>query len=354
MRPRVLLWSPLDDYLADLLGASSAISFGRIRSAAELAEVLADAVGIVMLGHLYTADVAALVRQKGRRLRWIQLTTAGYDGFTFHGVPAPVAVTNAGHSHAPMVAEHAVMLLVALTRRLHLFAEPQTRHVFDRGIALPLATLEDSTVVILGYGGIGRETARRAKAFGARVLAVARSARQDEFADAVVASHALHAVLAEADSLVITAALTEETKGMIGASALAAMKPGGVLVNIARGGIVDTDALVEALMSGQLAGAGLDVTDPEPPPPDHPLWSCPNLIVTPHISGLGSAEADRCVGDGESRAIRCGRGTAAPGDVMRILLAALLLFSAGAQAEGRVDLPTRPGVTQPVYVTAGR
>jgi phosphoglycerate dehydrogenase-like enzyme len=296
VQPRILLWSPLDDYLADLLAESAAIRFGRIRSAADLAEALPDADGIVMLGHLYTAEVAALVREKGRRLRWIQLTTAGYDGFTFHGVPGTVSVTNAGHSHAAMVAEHAVMLLAALTRRLHLFAEPQLRHVFDRGIALPLATLEDSTVAILGYGGIGRETARRVKAFGARVVAVARSARRDEFADAVVPSYLLHAVLAEADSLVVTAALTEETKGMIDSSALAAMRPGGVLVNIARGGIVDTAALVEALMSGHLAGAGLDVTDPEPPPPDHPLWSCPNLIVTPHVSGMGSPAVRRRIG----------------------------------------------------------
>jgi phosphoglycerate dehydrogenase-like enzyme len=296
MRPHILLWSPLDDYLADRLGAAPAIRFGRIRSTTELAEALPDADGVVMLGHFYTADVEALVRQKGRRLRWIQLTTAGYDGFSFHGVPASIAITNAGHSHAPMVAEHAVMLLAALTRRLHLFAEPQTRHVFDRGIALPLATLEDSTVAILGYGAIGRETARRLNAFGARVLAVARSARQDEFADAIVPAHELHAVLAQADSLIVTAALTAETKGMVDAHALAAMKPGGVLVNIARGGIVGTAALVEALMSGRLAGAGLDVTDPEPPPPEHPLWSCPNLIVTPHVSGLGSPAVRRRIG----------------------------------------------------------
>jgi phosphoglycerate dehydrogenase-like enzyme len=293
MHPRILLWSPLDDYLADLLRASPGIRFTCVRSAADLASALPDADGMVMLGHLY---IAALVRETGRRVRWIQLTTAGYDGFTFHGIPETIAVTNAGHSHAPMVAEHAVTLLTMLTRRLHLFAEPQSRHVFDRGIALPLATLEDSTVVILGYGGIGRETARRVKAFGARVIAVARSARQDEFADSVVPSDQLHAAMAAADSLVVTASLTEHTKGMVDAWALAAMKPGGVLVNIARGAIIDTQALVAALMSGHIAGAGLDVTDPEPPPPDHPLWSCPNLIVTPHVSGLGSASVRRRIG----------------------------------------------------------
>jgi phosphoglycerate dehydrogenase-like enzyme len=296
MHPRILLWSPLDDYLGDLLGASPEIRFARVGSAADLASTLPDADGMVMLGHLYTADIAALVRETGRRLRWIQLTTAGYDGFTFHGVPQTIAVTNAGHSHAPMVAEHAVTLLTALTRRLHLFGEPQSRHVFDRGIALPLATLEGSTVVILGYGGIGREIARRVKAFGARVIAVARSARQDEYADSVVPSDQFHTVLAAADSLVVAAALTEITKGMVDADVLAAMKPGGVLVNIARGAIVDTPALVAALMTGHLAGAGLDVTDPEPPPPDHPLWSCPNLIVTPHISGLGSPAVRRRIG----------------------------------------------------------
>jgi phosphoglycerate dehydrogenase-like enzyme len=296
MKPHILLWSPRAEYLADLLSPSPAIRFTYVQSEAQLAETLPDADGIVMLGHLYTAGFAAQVRENGRRLRWIQLTTAGYDGIIFHGVPETISVTNAGHSHGPLVAEHAIMLLAALTRRLHLFAEPQSRHVFGRDTALPLATLEDSTVAILGYGGIGRETARRAKAFGARVIAIARSARDDTFADAIVPSSELHAVLAQADSLVVTAALTEETQGMIDAGALKAMKPGGLLVNIARGPIVDTAALVEALNNGHLAGAGLDVTDPEPPPPDHPLWSCPNLIVTPHIAALGSPAVRRRIG----------------------------------------------------------
>lgn len=293
MKPCILLWSPLDDYLAELLTARADIEFRRIRSATDLAAQLPAADGIVMLGHLYTAEAAAIVRDKATRLRWIQLTTAGYDGFTFHGVPGGVSVTNAGHSHSPMVAEHAIAMLAALTRRFHLYAQPQSRHVFDRNIAQPLATLEDSTVAILGYGGIGRETARRAKAFGARVVAIARTARTDEFADEIVASADLHRVLATADSLIVTAALTAETSGMIDAAAFAAMKPGGLLVNIARGGIVDTAALVDALNTGHLAGAGLDVTDPEPPPPDHPLWNCPNLLVTPHVSGMGSPAVKR-------------------------------------------------------------
>jgi phosphoglycerate dehydrogenase-like enzyme len=293
MKARIVLWSPLDDYLAELLAMRPGVDFLRVKSAAELSGALPDADAIVMLGHLYTAEVARLMRERARRLRWMQLTTAGYDGISFHGVPEGVVVTNAGHSHAPMVAEHAVTLLTALTRRLPSFAAPQARRAFDRNIPLPLATLEDSTVVILGYGGIGREIARRVNAFGATVIAVARTARDDMFADAVVPSTELHRVLARADALVVAAALTPRTKGMIDTAAFAAMKPGGVLVNIARGGIVDTMAMMEALNSGRLAGAGLDVTDPEPPPPDHPLWSCPNLIITPHVSGMGSQAVRR-------------------------------------------------------------
>jgi len=285
---RILLWSPLDDYLADLLSGLAGVDFARVRSADELTQLLPTADAMVMLGHLYTAPIAALVRDRAPKLRWLQLTTAGYDGITFHGVPGHVAVTNAGHSHAPMVAEHAVTLLAALTRRLPLFAEPQSRHVFDRGIALPLATLEDSHVAVLGYGGIGREIARRLKAFGARVTAIARSARADDIADRVVASSDLHAVLADADSLVIAAALTESSKGMVDAAALAAMRPGGIVVNIARGGIMDTLALAEALNRGHVAAAGLDVTDPEPPPVDHPIWTARHVVITPHVSGLGS------------------------------------------------------------------
>lgn len=293
MKPTILLWSPLDEYLAELLCAQETIHYRRIGSTAEFAEHVESADGMVTSGHLYTAETAAIVREKGERLRWIQLTTAGYDGITFHGVPGHVAVTNAGHSHGPMVAEHAIAMLATLTRRFHLYAEPQSRHVFDRNVALPLATLEDSHVAILGYGGIGQETARRAKAFGARVTAIARSAREGEFGDTVVASRDLRKVLTDADSLIVAAALTEETRGMVDAAALQAMKPGGILVNIARGAIVDTMALVDALNSGHLAGAGLDVTDPEPPPPDHPLWNCPNLLITPHVSGMGSPAVRR-------------------------------------------------------------
>lgn len=293
MSKRILLWSPLDHYVANLLGSLEHVNFLRVNSQAELKEVLPSADAMVLLGTLYDAEVAKLVRERASRLRWIQLTTAGYDGVSFHGVPPSVVVTNAGHIHGPLIAEHAVTLLTALVRRLPCFAEPQSRHTWDRGISLPLTTLEDATVAVLGYGGIGREIARRLKSFGSTVVAIARGERTDDFADRIVSSRSFHSVLGDADALVVACSLTEETMGMVNAAAMAAFKPGGVLVNIARGGVVDTMAVVEALRSGHLYGAGLDVTAPEPLPSDHPLWSCPNLIITPHVAAFGSAAVRR-------------------------------------------------------------
>lgn len=294
---RIVLFSPADPYLADLLAELDGVDPRVVGSVDELAAELPAAEGMVMLGHLYTAPVAALVRERAARLRWIQLTTAGYDGVTFHGVPDTIAVTNAGHSHAPMVAEHALTLLTALTRRLHSFAARQAVHAFDRAVPLPPTTLEDATVAVLGFGGIGREIALRLRAFRSRVIAVARTPRHDDLADRVVGAEGLLGALAESDALVVACALTPQTRGMIDAAALMALRPGGLLVNIARGGIVDTDALMAALRGGHLAGAGLDVTDPEPPPADHPLWTCPNVIITPHISGVGSAAVRRRIAD---------------------------------------------------------
>jgi len=294
---RILLWSPLDDYLVDVLESVAGVDFLRIGSLEGLKEHLPGADALVLLGTLCGEPVARAIRAHSDRLRWIQLTTAGYDGISFHGVPTSVVVTNAGYIHAPLIAEHALALLTALIRRLPCYAQPQARGAWDRNIPLPLATLEDANVVILGYGGIGREIARRLKAFGARVTAVARSERSDEFADRIVASSSFYEVLKGADVLIVASALTPETTGMVDARALAALRRGSILVNIARGGIVGSTAIVEALSSGQLYGAGLDVTDPEPLPSGHPLWICPNIIVTPHVAAFGSAAVRRRFSD---------------------------------------------------------
>jgi phosphoglycerate dehydrogenase-like enzyme len=151
-----------------------------------------------------------------------------------------------------------------------------------------------STIVVVGLGPIGREIARILRAFGARVIGVTRRGLPDPSADEVVAAGALRDVLPRADAIVIAAPLDESTRNLIDARALAACRKTAVLVNVARGGIVEPRALETALRSFAIAGAGLDVTDPEPLPPNDPLWDAPNLIVSPHCAGAsGAASGER-------------------------------------------------------------
>jgi len=154
--------------------------------------------------------------------------------------------------------------------------------------------LDGRTLLVVGLGGIGTEIARRGHGFGMRVLGIRRSDDPGpDFVERVGKPDELAAFLAEADVVALAVPLTAETEGMIDATALAAMRPGGYLLNIARGQVVDQDALLAALRSGQLAGAGLDVTDPEPLPPDHQLWRQPNVVITPHIASRAELTTER-------------------------------------------------------------
>jgi phosphoglycerate dehydrogenase-like enzyme len=146
--------------------------------------------------------------------------------------------------------------------------------------------LNGKTLGLVGLGAIGREVAKRTKALDMSVEAVKRDpTRGAQFADRVYSPRELHTLLERVDYLVLALPGNAETRHMIGAAELARMKPSAALVNVARGALVDTDALVRALEAGRLAGAGLDVTDPEPLPPEHTLWRLPNVIITPHLAG---------------------------------------------------------------------
>ena len=148
-------------------------------------------------------------------------------------------------------------------------------------------------VAILGFGPIGQAVRDRLVGFEARVTAIARSSRTDEKGTRIVPYDQLHAVLGQADALVVAVPSKPETRRMIDAAAFAAMRSGSFIVNVSRGAIVDTDALVAALESGRLGGAALDVTDPEPLPPEHPLWAFPNVLITPHTAWTGGGQAVR-------------------------------------------------------------
>ena len=221
------------------------------------------------------AESAALVSD---RTRWVQLPHAGIERWTSAGLITTEPVwTSAAGAYGPQVAEHAFALMLAGARRLQVAARAST---WD---PQPGRLFMGSTVALVGFGGIGRCLLPLLAPFGCRVLAVTDSGPVDG-AERTVARADYREVLPEADYVVLLAALTPETRGLIGAAELDLMRDGAWLVNVGRGGLVDTSALVEALRDGRIGGAGLDVTDPEPLPDGHPLWTEPNALITPHVA----------------------------------------------------------------------
>ena len=267
-----------------------ALSLAETKTLAELERELAGAVGLIVFNGDYTAEVAALAARQ--RLRWIQFATAGVDNAEKFGVPEGCLLCNAGDVWAPTVAEHALALLLGLVRQIHLLERTRLGEDWSRVALVPaMGSLQGRTLALVGVGNIGREIAARARAFGPRIVGVMRQPRSVEGIDEAVSFERLFEALAAADAVVLSLALTAQTHHLIGREALAAMKASAFLVNVARGGIVDETALIEALGDGRIAGAGLDVFASEPLPPDSPLRGLPNVILSPHVAGFGDAGA---------------------------------------------------------------
>jgi D-2-hydroxyacid dehydrogenase (NADP+) len=272
--------------------------------AAGAASALAGADALVCPDHFYSAALAEAVQTAAERLRWVQLLTAGYDNIRKLGVRPGAVVCNAGAAYAPAVATHAVALLLALQRNIPACVDNKARRAWDRGFTAKLTTPATSVVAVVGFGPIGREIARLLRAFGARVVAVTRGGRADPAADEVVRVADLHALLPRVDALVLALPLDETSRRLVGAREFALCKPTMTLVNIARGAIVDQPALAQALREGRIAGAAVDVTDPEPLPPSDPLWEAPNLIVSPHCAGSCGPVAGERLADVVERNLR--------------------------------------------------
>jgi phosphoglycerate dehydrogenase-like enzyme len=232
------------------------------------------------------------------KLCWVQSTSAGVERYMAVAELRDnerVVLTNMRAVHGPTIADHAFAMLLALTRDLPYYLDPAQDGTWNRrGSGAKTIALQDKTLVVVGLGGIGSEVARRGKGFGMHVLATRRSdTPPPPYVDRQARPDALMELLPEADVVVLCVPLTTQTEGMIGADEFEAFKPDSYLVNIARGKVVDTDALVKALEEGRLAGACLDVTDPEPLPPGHPLWTMPNVVITPHMSGRSALTEER-------------------------------------------------------------
>ena len=219
------------------------------------------------------------------RLRWIQGVGAGVEQFAKAGVPREgVAVTNASGVGSASMAEFVIGRLLQVWKRFREAERHQEAHEYVRTYG---RTFAGSTVGVVGLGSIGRAVAERARALGARVLGLRRGASPGADrgpADELFGPERLHELLARSDAVVVAAPETPETRHLIDAAALSAMRPGCVLVNVARGSLVDEAALVTALTTGHVAAAALDVFEQEPLPPESPLWDLPNVYVSAHSS----------------------------------------------------------------------
>jgi phosphoglycerate dehydrogenase-like enzyme len=223
------------------------------------------------------------VLPQANKLQLIQVSSAGVERLLVPELIAhPTALANARGIHGATIAEHVFLLMLALSRDLPGMFRSAERREWIR----PTPTLlEGQTLGIVGYGSIGQAIARRAKAFGMRVLATRRRAQPDQWADQVWDDSHLPDLLAESDYVVLATPLTPETRHLISARELKMMKNTALLINIARGQVVDEPALIDCLQSGGIRGAGLDVFEQEPLPAASPLWSMENVIVTPHMAG---------------------------------------------------------------------
>jgi phosphoglycerate dehydrogenase-like enzyme len=250
------------------------------------AQEVLDAVEVFVPPYTATPeDLSLMARMPALRL--VQTLTAGVDNVLPH-LPQGVALCNAAGVHDASTAELAVGLTIASLRHLDEFARamPAGQWRYDRHEALA-----DKRVLVVGFGSIGRAIARRLDGFECEVVAVARTPREVDGVR-VHAAEDLPALLPGADVVILVVPLTPATRGMVDARFLARMKDGALLVNVSRGPVADTDALVAACASGRLRAA-LDVTDPEPLPPDHPLWRTPGVLISPHVGGNTSAFVPR-------------------------------------------------------------
>ena len=281
---RVILMRDIGLDLADFEGAKLVI----VSSLEEARTHVAEAGAII--GYCNDELLAA-----GPHISWVQIYSAGADRCVTSRklMNGDVVLTNMQKMSSPVIAEHVIAMMFAVLRNLPAYmrdsesGEWRRAERYTRG----MTTARGKTMLVLGLGGIGTEVARRGSALGMRVIATRNSSREGpEFVDYVGLSDEMLTLAGEADVIINALPLTEDTRGLLGEEffAAAAKEPPPYFINVGRGATVDTDALLAALQEGQLAGAGLDVTDPEPLPPEHGLWRAGNVIITPHVSGRGS------------------------------------------------------------------
>ena len=257
------------------------------RFAAEVGEqrrLLARSEGFVCPGRAFSGPIAEACA-RSPSLRWLQMCSAGVDHVLESDLPGHIRICRGGGLWNRPVAEHALAMMLALARRLPEAERDRSRRRWDfSAMVSRIDTLEGKRLLVLGCGEVGFALARLARAFDMRVTGIGRHPRVEEGVQ-VHGGADLDRLLPQADVLAIALPGGAGTHHMVGARQLALLPAAALLINVGRGSVVDSKALVQALQGGRLGGAGLDVSDPEPCPQDSPLWACPNVIITPHVAG---------------------------------------------------------------------
>lgn len=243
----------------------------------------------------YSLRVLPDLLSRAPKLRWVQICSHGIDHLRGSDVlEGDILLTTGRGNYASVIAEHALAMMLMLVRDFPRLMASQRQHKWDR---IHPGELQGATLGLVGLGSIGQEVARRARAFGMRVIGTKKHMDDNTLppglVDELIPPASLDRLLGQSDFVLVCVPYTGETRHLIGQAQLRAMKPTAYLLNVARGGVVDEEALITALREGWIAGAGLDVFRREPLPPESPLWDMPNVIVTPHMAGFSHRFMER-------------------------------------------------------------
>jgi phosphoglycerate dehydrogenase-like enzyme len=280
-------YSPLGEAeLAQLRAAAPGVNLVPYDKERLLAEI-ADADGVI-------GTITPEMLRAAKRLKWVQVGVAGVERLlTPEFVASPVVLTNCKILQGPEIADHGFALLLALTRELHRIIPRRTAEEWQMRAYSPIE-LQDKTALIVGMGGIGMQLAIRAHAFGMKVIGIdVRDLHYAPYIQQTAPPDRLEELLPQADAVFIAAPATPQTHRMFTARHFSMMKKTAYFIALSRGTLFDNEALAAAIAARQIAGAGLDVTDPEPLPKGHPLWKHENVIVSPHIAGRSDGEHRR-------------------------------------------------------------
>ena len=278
----------LQQVIEELSPKFPGIEFAFCADRADLAPEIADA--DIYFGWLGRDEFLA-----AEKIRWVQSPSSGTDRFL--AIPelcdGEVILTSARGTHGACLAEHALAMIFAFTRGIKCCVVYQQKHQWaNRELRPGMSELTGLTMGIVGFGTVGRALAKRAAAFDMRIVAVDLfPTDKPDYVESLTDLSNLDGLLGESDVVVVTVPYTAETRHMIGERELGLMKHSAILIGISRGGIIDQEALARALEAGELGGAGLDVSEPEPLPADSPLWDLQNCLISPHIAGGSQFEA---------------------------------------------------------------